>query len=74
MSAPSELHRLPVQMLGDLVSPRALERILQDAADTRGVPAAGLDIPTLEDILKKEVFKRLQLTVPAPLALSLIHI
>lgn len=68
MSVPSELHRLPVQMLGDLVSPRALERILQDAADTRGIPAADLDAPTLEDILKKEVFKRLQLTVPAPLA------
>ncbi|PNY82930.1 hypothetical protein CVO96_07955 [Deinococcus koreensis] len=55
-------------MLGDLVSPRALERILQDAAEARGTTPAELDGPALEDILKREVFKRLQLTVPAPLA------
>lgn len=64
----ASLHRLPVQMLGDLVSPRALERILQEAAQARGSTLELLDIATLEDILKKEVFKRLQLSVPAPLA------
>ena len=64
----ASLHRLPVQMLGDLVSPRALERILQEAAQTRGSTLELLDVATLEDILKKEVFKRLQLSVPAPLA------
>ncbi|GHF59296.1 hypothetical protein HNQ07_003892 [Deinococcus metalli] len=66
--APSGLNRIPLQMLGDLVSPRALERILQDASEARGLSWADLDAPTLEDILKKEVFKRLQLTIPAPLA------
>lgn len=64
----ASLYRLPVQMLGDLVSPRALERILQDAAQARGIAPGDLDAPTLEDILKREVFKRLQLSVPAPLA------
>ncbi|WP_309571456.1 hypothetical protein [Deinococcus sp.] len=68
MSGPPGLSRIPLQMLGDLVSPRALERILQDAAEARGLIPAELDAPALEDILKKEVFKRLQLTVPAPLA------
>ncbi|WP_022800689.1 hypothetical protein [Deinococcus ficus] len=62
------LTRLPVKMLGDMVSPRALERIFQDAAIARGTTVEALDVPTLEDILKKEVFKRLQLSVPAPLA------
>ncbi|MBB5364887.1 hypothetical protein HNQ08_004000 [Deinococcus humi] len=62
------LHQLPVKMLGDLISPRALERILQDAATSRGVTPGGMDPQTLEDILKREVFKRLQLSVPAPLA------
>ncbi|GGS00749.1 hypothetical protein [Deinococcus sedimenti] len=64
----ASLHRLPVQMLGDLVSPRALERILQEAAQSRGSTLELLDVAALEDILKKEVFKRLQLSVPAPLA------
>ncbi|GMA15694.1 hypothetical protein E5F05_05940 [Deinococcus metallilatus] len=62
------LYRLPVRLLGDLVSPRALERILQDAAQARGQTPETLDAPTLEDILKREVFKRLQLSVPAALA------
>ncbi|EYB67070.1 hypothetical protein DEIPH_ctg052orf0072 [Deinococcus phoenicis] len=62
------LYRLPVRLLGDLVSPRALERILQDAAQARGRTPETLDAPTLEDILKREVFKRLQLSVPAALA------
>lgn len=66
---PSEpLHRLPVRLLGDLISPRALERILQDAAQARGRTPETLDAHTLEDILKREVFKRLQLSVPAALA------
>lgn len=62
------LSRLPIKMLGDLVSPRALERIMQDAAQSRGKSVGDLDVATLEDILKREVFKRLQLSVPAPLA------
>ncbi|MFC6802062.1 hypothetical protein ACFQDE_16485 [Deinococcus caeni] len=66
--ASASLQRLPVQMLGDLVSPRALERILQDAAQARGSTLDTLDPAMLEDILKREVFKRLQLSVPAPLA------
>lgn len=62
------LHQLPVKMLGDLISPRALERILQDAATTRGTTAGSMDAHVLEDVLKREIFKRLQLSVPAPLA------
>ncbi len=68
MTAPTPLHRLPVRLLSDLMSPRALERVIQDAAQVRGLPVAGLDRAALEDILKREVFKRLQLSVPAPLA------
>ncbi|MDB5046489.1 MAG: hypothetical protein JWQ08_2539, partial [Deinococcus sp.] len=64
----SALHRLPVRMLGDLVSPRALERIVLDAAHARNTIPERLDAATLEDILKREVFKRLQLSVPAALA------
>nr|WP_246580764.1 hypothetical protein [Deinococcus aestuarii] len=59
---------MPARLLGDLVSPRALERIVGDAAQARGLSPAGLDAAALEDILKREVFKRLQLSVPAPLA------
>lgn len=62
------LHRIPVQMLGDLVSPRALERILQDGAKKRGVGVDALEAGELSDILKRDVFKRLQLSIPAPLA------
>ncbi|KEF35764.1 hypothetical protein RDMS_00170 [Deinococcus sp. RL] len=62
------LHRLPVRLLGDLVSPRALERILADAARARGQTPETLGPSDLEDILKREVFKRLQLSVPAALA------
>lgn len=68
VSAPTPLHRLPVKLLSDLMSPRALERVIQDAAGARGLSASGLDRPALEDILKREVFKRLQLSVPAALA------
>lgn len=64
----ASLHQLPVKMLGDLISPRALERILQDAAAERGTTPERMDVRTLESILKREVFKRLQLSVPAPLA------
>ncbi|OLV19468.1 hypothetical protein [Deinococcus marmoris] len=64
----ASLHQLPVKMLGDLISPRALERILQDAAAERGTTPERMDVRTLESILKREVFKRLQLSVPATLA------
>ncbi|GAA5514353.1 hypothetical protein Dcar01_03108 [Deinococcus carri] len=67
-AAPEALYRLPVRMLGDLVSPRALERILQDAAQARGLTPETLTPAMLEEILKREVFKRLQLSVPAALA------
>ncbi|BDP40045.1 hypothetical protein DAETH_00140 [Deinococcus aetherius] len=68
MTVDTGLARLPARLLGDLVSPRALERIVGEAAQARGLTPAGLDAAALEDILKREVFKRLQLSVPAPLA------
>lgn len=67
-AAPEALYRLPVRLLGDLVSPRALERLLQDAAQSRRLTLETLGAADLEDILKREVFRRLQLSVPAALA------
>ena len=55
-------------MLSDLISPKALERILSDAARERHTSLSALDIPTLQDILKRDIYKRLQLSVPATLA------
>ncbi len=55
-------------MLSDLISPKALERILSDAARERHTSLSALDIPTLQDILKRDIYKRLQLSVPAALA------
>ena len=62
------LYRTPLRMLGDLVSPKALERILESGAAARGKSLADLNHSDLADILKRDVFKRLQLSVPAPLA------
>lgn len=62
------LYKLPVKLLGDLASSRALERILQDAAASRGLEIDALDAVVLEQILKNEVYKRLQQTVPPQLA------
>lgn len=55
-------------MLSDLISPKALERILSDAARERHTTLSTLDVPTLQDILKQDVYRRLQLSVPASLA------
>lgn len=65
---PQPLYKIPVKLLSDLVSSRALEKVLQDAASSRGLPLDTLDASTLEDILKKDVYRRLQHTVPAVLA------
>lgn len=62
------LYKLPVKQLSDLASSRALERVLIDAAASHGQAVDDLDAITLEQILKNEVYKRLQQTVPAPLA------
>lgn len=62
------LYRTPLRLLGDLMSPKALERTLVESAKVRGESLQTLDLRDLEDILKREVFKRLQLSVPAPLA------
>ncbi|CAM4031585.1 hypothetical protein [Deinococcus frigens] len=64
----ASVQHLLVKMLGDLISPGALEHLLQEAADQRGTTPARMDARTLEDVLKREVFRRLQLSVPAPLA------
>ncbi|WP_339094868.1 hypothetical protein WDJ50_10505 [Deinococcus sp. VB142] len=66
MTAP--LHQLPVKMLGDIVSARSLEKTLQDAALSRGLPPEDLNPATLEEILKREVYKRLLLNVSPGLA------
>lgn len=65
---PQPLYKIPVKLLGDLASPRALEKVLHDASTARGVNVENLDADTLEDILKRDVYRRLQQTVPAPLA------
>ncbi|WP_293913513.1 hypothetical protein [Deinococcus sp.] len=57
-----------VRRLGDLVSTRALERVIESAAQDRGLQAGQLTQPQLADILKRDVFRRLQATVPASLA------
>jgi len=45
------VHRSTMKMLSDLISPKALERILSDAArersDTTAVPAAGVILQTI---------------------------
>ncbi|GGR22769.1 hypothetical protein [Deinococcus ruber] len=62
------LYRSTIKMLSDLISPKALERILADAARERHTTLTALDLPTLQTILKQDVYKRLQLNVPAGLA------
>lgn len=62
------LYRTPLRMLGDLVSPKALERIFESSARARGKALSELDHGDVSDILKRDIFKRLQLSVPAPLA------
>ncbi|WP_261664656.1 hypothetical protein [Deinococcus sp. Marseille-Q6407] len=62
------LSRIPVKMLGDVMSTRALERIIQDAAEERRVHPAQLDAQALESVLKKDIYRRLQTSLPAQLA------
>lgn len=62
------LYKNAVRSLGDLVSPRALERLIEGVAQERGLAVEQLTVPQLSDILKRDVFRRLQLTVPAHLA------
>ena len=62
------LHRGTMKMLSDLISPKALERILSDAARDRHTTLSALDAVTLQDILKRDIYRRLQLSVPAALA------
>ena len=57
-----------VRQLGDLISARALERLIEGAAQERSLRAEQLSQAQLADILKRDVFRRLQLTVPASLA------
>lgn len=68
MTITTPLHQLPVKMLGDIVSARSLEKTLQDAALSRGLPPEDLSPVTLEEILKREVYKRLLLNVSPGLA------
>ncbi|AWN22126.1 hypothetical protein DKM44_01785 [Deinococcus irradiatisoli] len=56
------------RQLGDLVSARALERLIESAAQERSLSADQLSGAQLAEILKRDVFRRLQLTVPASLA------
>lgn len=59
MTAMTPLHQLPVNLLGDLVSPRAVERTLQDAAAARGWQVERLTPGQLQEILKQDVYRRL---------------
>lgn len=60
------LHRSTMKMLSDLISPKALERILSDAARDRHTTLSALDAATLQDILKRDIYRRLQLSVRRP--------
>ena len=62
------MHRETMKMLSDLISPKALERLLSDGARERNTTLSALDLTTLQDILKRDIYKRLQLTIPAALA------
>lgn len=62
------LSRIPVKMLGDVLSSRALERIIQDAAQERRIHPAQLDAQALEAVLKKDIYRRLQMSLPAQMA------
>ncbi len=62
------LYRVPLRLLGDLMSTKALERLFTDGARSRHTDLEGLNRDQIEEILKREVFRRLQLSVPAPLA------
>ncbi|MGY2895146.1 hypothetical protein [Deinococcus sp. UYEF24] len=62
------LHRGTMKMLSDLISPKALERLLSDGARERHTTLSALDLPTLQDILKRDIYRRLQLSIPAALA------
>lgn len=59
------LSRIPVTMLEDVLSPRTVERIVQDAAQERRIHPAQLDASTLESLLKKDIYRRLQVNLPA---------
>ncbi|AZI42960.1 hypothetical protein EHF33_09570 [Deinococcus psychrotolerans] len=61
-------YRQAVAQLGDLISARALERLIESAAQDRSMRPEELSSTQLADILKRDVFRRLQLTVPASLA------
>ena len=45
------LSRIPVKMLGDVLSTRALERTIQDAAQERHIHPAQLSAADLESVL-----------------------
>ena len=62
------LSRIPVKMLGDVLSTRALERTIQDAAQERHIHPAQLSAADLESVLKKDIYRRLQVSLPAQMA------
>ena len=62
------LHELPVRLLGDLVSPRSVERMLQEEALARGTLPEHLDAASLTQVLKGGLYRRLLQSVPPPLA------
>ena len=72
MTAMTPLHQLPVNLLGDLVSPRAVERTLQDAAAARGWQVERLTPGQLQEILKQDVYRRLLHNVSPIVAKKLI--
>lgn len=65
--------RTALRLLADLASPRALELTLEEGARARGASADALSREQLADILRREVYRRLQLSVPAPVAKARIQ-
>lgn len=64
----SELITLVTRALSDLISARALERLIVESAEARGVDPESIDQALMSDMLKREIFKRVQLSVSGPMA------
>lgn len=69
----SSAYTTTLKLLGDLISTRAMESALQDAARQAGKSAEALTVREIEKVLKTTIYRQLQLSVPAALAKNRIQ-